>query len=75
MRSRERLIEVLRSVNPKLFPEEAMILRRAARAIAESMPHWLNGGWLKRTAETHSSPHIRELAAEALHYLTEDAKA
>ena len=70
MRSRERLIEVLRSVNPAIDWTTVEILHDAAKQLAgEGFGPEMLFADLSLTAKHHRSPHIRELAAEALHYL------
>lgn len=72
MRSRERLIEVLRSVNSPVAGD-AGVLRQAA--------DFMDGSarrnalyWLRELSTHHAcSQHIRELASEALAYLEEPA--
>lgn len=74
MRSRERLIEVLKTVNE---PDGDTGGRIVMRMIADM----LQGVDIKEiltlmvagAAEFHPSPHIRELSLEAVHYLNEDA--
>lgn len=79
MRSRERLIEILYSVN---------VCAIGVSALHAKLLHWaadmLNGlawspvyiDYLTALAKDNSaSPHLRELATEALHYLREDADA
>lgn len=71
MRSRERLIEVLRSVNRQAYMITSQILHDAAGRLAGERKGPVEvPDELARIARYHPSPHIRELAAEALHYLT-----
>ena len=70
MRSRERLIDVMQTVNPTLYPEARVFFDTFVRhsdANAGCRACRTNMKWL---VDMHVSPHIRELAAEALHYLT-----
>lgn len=71
MRSRDRLIDVLDTVNGKVVGElDAKVLRAAAETMRRSWPPGKEHmGLLNSIAEGHDSEHIRELAAEALHYL------
>lgn len=77
MRSRERLIEVLKSVNPK---SEEYIKMRWPLGILEPHPKSLPPGQdlIDAIAEWSDdetlSPHYRELLKEALHYIKEDQK-
>lgn len=68
MRSRERLIDVLLSVNTEIYPAESLIFARAA--------HWLATPEFEGTQETplmiglaliveqHKSDHLRDLAGD-----------
>jgi len=80
MRSRERLIEVLRSVNHQWHGTMVRDDFAFAAGILGSPNHFnitnleaqkLVSGY----ATGHPSPHIREIAAEALHYLKQDMEA
>lgn len=76
MRDRERLIEVLESVNgPHVLCQfEELHFGAAAAFIRKNepaVPNLLLA--LERFHASHDSPHIRELAAEALHYMRESA--
>jgi hypothetical protein len=82
MRSRERLIEVLKSVNLYGVGGTAYGACDAAwKALDGNSPHYTrhlfipNGyaSLLKETAANHQSPHVRELATEALFYLEKDS--
>lgn len=72
MRSRERLIQVLRSVNdhaPGIWASQAGFLLGVSDIIeAGGELHAVARQDLRIMALTHDSPHIRELAYEALHY-------
>lgn len=74
MRSRERLISVLRTVNgeaPGILHWQANYLHSAALMIeAGASLLTTTRQELAIMSSTHSSPHIRELAKEALHYGT-----
>lgn len=72
MRTRERLIDVLASVNPDLTPY-AYSYHEASRML---QGHTVNAprsaiGMMENLARLDPSEHRRELAAEAAHYLTE----
>ena len=70
MRPRERLLEVLMTVNPSLYEKEVLTLRYAysvlkngkAPSTGETIALW-------RIALNHPSPHLRQLASEAIHYI------
>lgn len=72
MRSRERLADVLRSVNgqaPGIWQFQVEFLREAAGALESCLPLTsVQAQELRIMSQTHSSPHIRELAGEALYY-------
>jgi hypothetical protein len=75
MRTRERLIDILASVNDVTIGEETgVILRRAARALAEGHQGSALGviPFLEDEAIEHRSPHIREICQQALNLLIED---
>jgi hypothetical protein len=79
MRSRERLVEVLRSVNGRYHGTDLMNDFRFTADILSAPNHFpltttKTGELINGYAKGHPSPHIRELAAEALHYLKEDAR-
>jgi hypothetical protein len=79
MRSRERLIEVLRSVNGRWHGTLLMNDFRSAADILSAPYHLAirsleTGELMDGYAKGHPSLHIRELAYEALHYLKEDAR-
>ena len=72
VRSRARLIDVLRTVNPGVYPAESDILRAAADCLASgdlNTPHHeiLRAGL--DIIAGHRSPHLANLAREALHYM------
>lgn len=74
MRTRARLIEVMESVNDDgagIFTR--CVALRAASALRSGFMSASLSIDLKVIADGSPSPHIRELAAEALHYLNEDA--
>lgn len=68
MRSRERLIEALRSVNGNSIGiNDSMVLHEIAVNLSEHMrPKDRQFKELERIADNHSSPHIQELAREAV---------
>lgn len=74
MRSRERLIQILETVNPEViggFP--ARVLARAGRHLQRpSSEREDTIGLIRRYALKHESPHIRELAKEALYYIEQE---
>lgn len=73
MRSREKLIEVLGSVNPcAVFIRDAIFAELCALALKDGPEPGTITTIAHRLAET-GSPHIRDLATEALHYLEKDA--
>jgi len=78
MRSRKRLIEVLFSVNP-LAPgvgyEVAASCQFMARKLRGDRDYAFDVARVHLEIQSllHPSPHIRDLATEALHYLMEDA--
>lgn len=75
MRSRERLIEVLRSVNADVIGKDWFgVLHHAAFLLTAKIPN-ADTADLEMTIAFHHSPHVRELAGEAIHYLREDAHA
>jgi hypothetical protein len=68
MRSRERLIDVLLSVNAEIYPAEALIFARAAHWFAspdldgpQETPLAIG---LALIAEQHASDHLRDLAED-----------
>jgi hypothetical protein len=72
MRSRERLITVLKSVNKNVYPEAEPVAWGAAIHLEGNFS--TNCGCdcimdLQFIKTAHASPHLRELAAEALHYI------
>lgn len=78
MRSRERLIEVLRSVNVKtawprqrvnLFRDAIDFLQSDIKPDVGSYHHMMTVERVRNIHAGHPSPHIRSLAADALHYL------
>ena len=69
MRSRERLIEVMRTVNRHVYREASVMLSTAANHLEASLPCWACKENMKWLVNIHPSPHIHELAIEALHYL------
>jgi len=78
MRSRERLIDVLCSINRNAVGQPcAAMMAVTADAIAGK--HVITGNGMRavldRYSSVHPSPHIRELATEALHYLKQDMEA
>ena len=76
MMSRERLIEVLASVNVCVHGTDATTLHYASdflRSGIRPCPYLILAR-LVIFRDHHPSPHIRELAGEALHYLKEDGK-
>lgn len=71
MRSRERLIEVLKTVNSHTV-EWAPLLHRAAEHLENHFPAGIDMARLNFIADDpEESPHIRELSREAAHYLTQ----
>jgi len=74
MRSRERLIEVMESVNRVVvgFCVWSRLDYIAGALRREQIPVTRQAKELAESLADHASPHIRELASEALHYLTED---
>lgn len=67
MRTKQRLIEVIETVNPKVHPEAWAMFRATIRhKVAGCRACKLNIAYLITKTD---SPHIRELATEALHYL------
>lgn len=75
MRTRERLIEVLRSVNGEavgVWPFHAWLCSWAAEALERGdadLTTMDRRNMEMLTTHPHASPHIRSLAADALHYL------
>lgn len=69
MRTRERLLEVLLTVNPEVHYKASVLLGAAAYLIEEGKrpSKAMRLGMLQLLTDT--SPHIVQLAAEALHYL------
>jgi hypothetical protein len=81
MRTRERLIEVLKTVNMRVVGGPAWggldaawkALGGGSKAYTQHL--FIPDGYARLIEETalhHASPHIRDLAKEALHYLRED---
>lgn len=68
MRTCERLMDILPTVNPALYPSSAAIFLQAAECITHSAAasEQLEDDLIELLS--HVSPHIRELAAEALFY-------
>ena len=70
-------MDILRTVNDGAQggrPFHATLLHEAARALAhERQPSYLVAWMEILSSHPKASPHIRELATEALHYLVEDA--
>jgi hypothetical protein len=81
LRTRERLIEVLQSANATevTSPWQAEALRLAAAVLAGKTRRkgnrLLTRANMRFIVRESQSEHLRELAAEALHYLTEDGIA
>lgn len=74
MRTRERLIEVLDTVNSRAAGDGPTIILKLAVDILSGIDcRDLALRGLAVITTQHQSPHIRELADEALHYLREDA--
>lgn len=72
MRSRERLIDVLLTVNfcPGITMEEAALMRVTGSALKQkSLLNAYEWGKLTALAKKHGSQHIRDLASEALAYV------
>lgn len=70
MRSRARLIEVMKTVNRNVYPEACDLLWTAHYCVAnDTVPCPECARSMRGIMRAHSSPHIRELATEALHYL------
>lgn len=71
MRTRERLVLLLRSVNPLVYSGAAMVMTDAAEHLdgeqAECCVACANN--MAVLAAYHESPHIRELAAQTAIYL------
>ena len=67
MRSKERLIEVLKTVNPHLYPEAAEILWLAAEQLPDPFGiRLVIADECLALAESHPSEHIRDLAADVI---------
>ena len=76
MRSRERLIEVIDSLDVASTGAASLILAMAADVISNDYTaQSLLESALESVGEKHASPLIRELAAESLLYLKEDSHA
>lgn len=76
MRSSERLIEVLKTVNESDGDSGGrMLCKIVADMLAGIDVRAKVLIVLEAASELHHSPHIRELATEALHYLKEDTHA
>lgn len=72
MRSREQVIHTCETVDRQEVPLTASVLWSAAQLLKGKIkpsPVILVG--VSQLATGHHLPHIREIAAEALHYLTE----
>lgn len=68
MRDRKRLIEVIKTVNPSLYPYESGRLASAAIELDTGFYTDALLEDLQDIASYHKSPHIRELATEATMY-------
>jgi hypothetical protein len=73
MRSRERLIEVMASVNHKVVGESNTICFLLAAATLKSGASGCvqQCSVMAQIRDETSSPHIRDIATEAIHYLNE----
>lgn len=75
MRSRERLIEVLGTINPDAFPVSSACARAAIEHLTHRRPPKQAVLNLRELARTASTPHLTELFNEALAYMEEDFSA
>jgi len=72
MRTRERLVEVLGTIGEAAGPAPYLMFNMAADVLSgDFTAEELLRLMLQRIDDRDPSPHIRELAAEALHYLRE----
>lgn len=69
MRTRTRLIEVIETVNARLYPQAAYILKTATSHAKEHPGCPVCVLAMQELISNTTSPHICELATEALHYL------
>lgn len=70
MRSKSRLIEVLGTVNPDLYPKEAPYFYAAAAALRDDKSLCTQcRNDIISISQYHESPHVRELADEVLNYM------
>ena len=70
MRTKQRLIEVLESLNDEVLGFTAHILRIAARDLkCDDLPDWNITTSVRAAAMSNPSPHVRQLAREAMYWI------
>lgn len=70
MRTRERLIEVLESVNPEVLGDVSQIFRYLASDLRDDrLPMYAVVGCISDWMLCHHSPHVRHLCRDAMFWI------
>jgi hypothetical protein len=69
MRTLDRLLAVMEAVNWEVWPYASIELHQAACELRNGLVSTMGLASMRALADNHPSPHIRELALEAVQYM------
>ena len=69
MRTKRRLIEIIETINPDLYPNAALWLFAAADELRSGDTTIATTDHMHFLAGQHESEYVRELAKEVIHYI------
>ena len=72
MRTKQRLTEIIRTVNPDLYPNAALWFLAAADELSSGDTTIATTDHMHFLAGQHASEYVRELAKEVIHYIWGD---